>query len=267
VTAFLRPRPVASPEVRLVVVHHAGGSAASYSPLARRLPPTWEVLLQDLPGRGKRADSRLLHDPHDLVRRVVADLAEVWNDGVPLALFGHSLGAMVVAEVAAVLCAGGTPPVWTGVSGRLAPAVQVPRRSAVQPLHLLSDAGLLEALQALGGIPEELAEMPGFLDRFLRVARADLTAVGTYRRRRGELVLDCPLSVFGGVTDPWAPRALLRHWRSCTRATYSQQFFDGGHFYFGDGFQALAAGIQGAVASVPLPVARLPRTLAAALPA
>lgn len=64
--------------------------------LGRRLPPAWEVLLLDLPGRGKLADRRLLHDPHDLVRRVVADLAEVRDDDVLLALFGHSMGAMLL---------------------------------------------------------------------------------------------------------------------------------------------------------------------------
>lgn len=250
-TAFLQPRPAARPRLRLVVGHHAGGSAASYSPLARQLPPTWQVLLLDLPGRGRRTGRDVLSDPQDVVDQVVADLAEVGGDGVPLALFGHSMGAMVMAEVAAALCAGGTPPVWTGVSGRLAPGVQVPRRAAARPLHLLDDAELLAALRALGGIPDELAEMPGFLDRFLRTARADLTAVGTYRRGRGELVLDCPLSVFGGVGDPWAPGALLRHWRSCTRSAYSQHFFAGGHFYFAaDNFAALAAAIQRTVAPV-----------------
>lgn len=265
-TAFVQPRPVVAPDLRLVVVHHAGGSAASYSALARRMPPTWQVLLLDLPGRGKRVDSSLLRDPDDLIRRIVADLAEVCDDGVPLALFGHSMGAMLVAEVAAARCAGGAPPVWTGVSGRLAPAVQVPRRSAVRPLHVLGDLELLEALQALGGIPDQLAEMPGFLDRFLRTARADLTAVGTYRRGRGDLVLDCPLSVFGGVTDPWAPRPLLRYWRSCTRSSYSQHFYPGGHFYFADdGFAALAAGIQGAIGSVLTAPAVVPLAAEAAL--
>jgi surfactin synthase thioesterase subunit len=131
---------------------------------------------------------------------------------------------------------------------------------------VLDDTELLTALQALGGIPRELAEMPGFLDRFLRTARADLTAVGTYPRGRGELVLDCPLSVFGGVTDPWAPRALLRHWRSCTRAAFAQQFFPGGHFYFtDDGFAAVAAGIESEIGSVLSQGRFAPRVLDASL--
>ena len=52
--AFVRPRPVERPELRLVGFHNAAGSAAVYEPLARRLPPGWDLLVYELPGRGKR---------------------------------------------------------------------------------------------------------------------------------------------------------------------------------------------------------------------
>ena len=51
---FARPRPHANPSLRLIAFHHAGGSAAMYHPISAQLPEDWELLILDLPGRGKR---------------------------------------------------------------------------------------------------------------------------------------------------------------------------------------------------------------------
>jgi hypothetical protein len=51
---FARPRPQSNPSLRVIAFHHAGGSAAMYHPLSAALPADWELLILDLPGRGKR---------------------------------------------------------------------------------------------------------------------------------------------------------------------------------------------------------------------
>ncbi|MFC9700771.1 thioesterase II family protein [Streptomyces sp. NPDC056943] len=242
---FLRPRPVDQPAVRLIGFHHAGGSAAVYYPFVRHLPADWDLLLLDLPGRGRRAAAPQLDDMAEVVETVVADVLPWADDDAPFALFGHSMGAVVALETARALEALGRYPVWTGTSGRVAPLH--PGVGSV-PLHALDDTALLDVMLNLGGMPERVTEASEFLDRFLRTVRADLKAVDNYRPAPGRSPLSSPLTVFGGTQDAWAPASAMHLWRRETGARFAQRFFPGGHFYFLDsGFPALADQVVGQI--------------------
>ncbi|MEV4518463.1 alpha/beta fold hydrolase [Dactylosporangium sp. NPDC049525] len=225
-TAFIRPRPLAAPAVRLIGFHHAGGSAAAYFPMSRHLLADWDVALLDLPGRGKRAADTPLTGMAAVVGRALADLEPLRD--VPVALFGHSMGAIVAWEVARAWTAAGTPPLWVGLSGRQPPGWPAGRGG----LHRLGDAALLAALADLGGVPDWLAENPAFRDRFLRLVRADLAAVDSYHPAGVQAPLDCPLTVYGGARDQWAPPAAMAAWSQRTTGPFTHHTFPGGHFYF-----------------------------------
>ena len=230
---FLRPRPVDHPEVRFVAFHHAGGSASTYHALSRRLPQTWDVLLLDLPGRGRRTHEDAKARMTDLVDQISFDL-DPWL-GAPLALFGHSMGAILALEGARQLP---QPPIWVGVSGRLAPSLQSVRPTR---LHELSDDALLDVLIGMGGTPNELRFETELRTRFLATIRADLTAVASYRPDPHRDRLDCPISTFAGTEDPWAPPAAMAAWSRETAVGVEQHAFPGGHFYFlQDGLAELA---------------------------
>lgn len=245
-SVFLRPRPVGEPAVRLIGFHHAGGSAAVYYPVVRGLPADWDLLLMDLPGRGRRAGETQLEDMDAVVARAVADVLP-WTGDAPFALFGHSMGAIVAFETARALEAAGRRPVWTGVSGRAAPRYRGERRPA---LSGLGDDALLQAMLELGGMPEGVTEATDFLARFLVTVRRDLRAVDGYRPAAGREPLDCPLTVFGGTRDSWAPASAMHLWRHETRSRFAQKFFPGDHFYFlGAGFPELTRQLVGQVAA------------------
>ncbi|WP_306324055.1 MULTISPECIES: thioesterase II family protein [unclassified Streptomyces] len=238
VDAFVRPRPVHDPELRLVVFHHAGGSAAQYFPLTRAVPEGWDVLLLDLPGRGKRHGSRLLSSVAELVEVTVRDVLP-WAGTAPLALFGHSLGALLAHETARVLEAVGRGPSWVGVSGRTPPGRAVP---VALPDHELSDEQLMAQLTRMGGMHPRIDELPEFRERFLRLVRTDLGAVAGYRPDPARVPLSAPLTAFGGSDDIWAPPAALGGWAAETRGTFRVRYFEGGHFHFlGPEFPAFAA--------------------------
>jgi surfactin synthase thioesterase subunit len=224
---FVRPRPVDDPALRLIGFHHAGGSAAVYYPMIREFPEDWDLVLLDLPGRGKRHREPPISDMGELVGRVVQDVTP-WI-GAPFALFGHSLGAILAAEVGRELDARGTPPVWVGVSGRAAPLFQ---RNVRRRLHELDDETLLKELLSLGGIPERVHEVPEFIARFLRIARADLQAAESYTPHPQRPPLTCPVTAFGGDGDTWAPQEMVAAWSQETRGGFQQRRFPGGHFYF-----------------------------------
>ncbi|NUS12895.1 MAG: thioesterase [Streptomyces sp.] len=226
--SFVRPRVVADPQVRLVVIHHAGGSAAAYFPLSRLLPQDWELLLLDLPGRGKSHTQPPLADMERLAEWA-AERVRPWAEGAPLALFGHSLGAVVAHETARLLEAEGTPPAWLGVSGRAAPGLTV---TGGLPDTDLPDDELMRRLTAMGGMHPRIDELPDFRARFLHLVRNDLRAVAGYRAEPASPPLGVPLTVFGGSEDHVAPPGTLVGWVAETLSRYERVTVAGGHFHF-----------------------------------
>ncbi|CAM5278995.1 thioesterase [Streptomyces spiroverticillatus] len=247
---FVRPRDLTRPAVRLVAFHHAGGSAASYFPLSRYLPADWDVLLLDLPGRGKRHAQPALADMREVVAAATDDVRPL-ADGTPLAFFGHSFGAVVAFETARALEARGDGPFWVGVSGRGAPGHEVLTRL---PDHAGPDAELIARLREMGGMPERLDAVPEFRDRFLRLVRCDLRAVADYRPDAHRPPLAASLTAFGATHDSWAPIASMAAWARQTRGPFTERTYDGGHFHFlGSAFEAFAADLVDEVsAALPL---------------
>jgi medium-chain acyl-[acyl-carrier-protein] hydrolase len=235
---FLRPRPRAHPSLRLIVFHHAGGAAAMYHPMTAALPADWELLVLELPGRGKRHAEPLITALPALVARTVEDVRP-WLD-VPVALFGHSLGAMLAAEVGRACERLGAPPVWVGVSGRVAPALQAQTRR----LSTLDDETLLSEVLALRGTPERICELPELRERFLRVVRADIAVLESYQPAADRVPLGCPVTAFAGASDAFAHPATMLRWSEETTGEFRLRRFAGGHFYFlGTAFAELAGAV------------------------
>jgi surfactin synthase thioesterase subunit len=238
---FVRPRPIDNPAIRLVVFHHAGGSAIAYYPLVHGIPVDWDLLLIDMPGRGRRHRSPALTDMESLADVATQDVL-AWTTA-PIALFGHSLGALVAVEVARRLQVRGLAPIWVGVSGRPWPGHDV--EDVEHDLQsTVSDEQLMRVLSAGGGIPDRIDEVPQFRDRFLQVVRSDLRAVESYRPDPAREPLDVPLAAFAGDSDHLAPPAAVAAWVRETRAGFQVRFFSGGHFYFlGPMFSSLTAAL------------------------
>ncbi|MCX4748873.1 alpha/beta fold hydrolase [Kitasatospora sp. NBC_01287] len=223
----VRPRPVEQPALRLLGFHHAGGSSGVYYPMARQLPEDWDLVLIDLPGRGRRSREEPLTTLEEVVDTVFEDV-QPWLDA-PFALFGHSFGSLVALELARRLEAVGQRPGWVGVSGRAGPSFQARVR---RRLYDLDDERLLAQLLAMGGTPDRIHEVPEFVERFLRLTRADLRAVESYSPHPDRLPLSSPITAFGGDSDPWAPEFMLTAWARETSGDFQHRLFPGGHFYF-----------------------------------
>jgi surfactin synthase thioesterase subunit len=236
---FTRPRVLDRPALRLVVFHHAGGSAAAYYPLTRAVPPDWELLLLDLPGRGKRHSQPQLERLGDMAAQAADDILPWASDDIPLALFGHSLGAVLAAEAARLLERRGVEPFWVGVSGSACPQR---RAQAPIPDHELSDRELMAELAGMGGMHRRIDELPQLRARFLQLVRSDLRALSRYRPDPLRARLAAPLTAFGAIDDPWAPPHAVAGWARETATRFRHRTFAGGHFFLlGAGFGAFAA--------------------------
>ncbi|MEU2425703.1 alpha/beta fold hydrolase [Streptomyces sp. NPDC007851] len=215
-----RFRQVPDAPVRLVCFPHAGGSAGFYFPMAQPLDPYAELLAVQYPGRQNRRLEPCVDDIEALADAVAAALAG-WQDR-PLALFGHSMGALVAFETARRLR---RPPVRLYVSGRRAPTVH--REESV---HRRDDDGIVAELRALSGTDLRVLGDEEILRMILPAVRADYRAVETYRPDPG-VTVDCPVTALVGDSDPRVGVAEARAWAGHTAGPFELAVFPGGHFY------------------------------------
>lgn len=215
--------------VRLFCLPYAGGSAARiYRDWGRQLPAWIKVMPVELPGRG----DRIAQPPIPSAAVLTADaLRQVLpHTGEPFALFGHSLGAALVFEMARKLEQGhGRPPVHLFVSGFDPP--DLPREPDAD--YLLPEPQFRERLAELSGTDREVLANEDLMDLLSPVLRADFTAIGQWRYTEGP-PLSCPITVFSGLSDPEVTVPSLAGWGRQTTGSCQVRLLPGNHFVIND---------------------------------
>jgi medium-chain acyl-[acyl-carrier-protein] hydrolase len=242
----LAPNPAA--RLRLFCFPYAGCGASMYATWHRALPADVEVSAVQMPGRESRLKEPPLRDWDELGQRLEETLSP-WA-GQPLALFGHSLGALIAFEMAQRLThAPGCRLAHVFVSGCRAPHLSW---DDMRTQHL-PRAAFVEELRRLQGTPADVLACPEVLDLFLPTLRADFGLVETYIYRERP-PLSVPISVYGGIADESASPAALSGWHRHTTSSHRQVMFPGTHFFLTEQpaavFSALTNELQGIVAAV-----------------
>ncbi|MBV7700673.1 alpha/beta fold hydrolase [Streptomyces sp. TRM70350] len=217
---FHQPAPGAP---RLLCLPHAGGSASFYFPVSKALSPAVDVLTVQYPGRQDRRLEPPAESVQELAQGVFRALDE--RDGTPLALFGHSMGAMIGFELARLLEAAGRPPAVFFVSGRRGPSVE-----RAENVHQGDDARLIEEVTRLDGTDAALLQDEEMLRMILPALRADYRVVETYQRTPGPR-LSCPFVVLTGDADPRVAPDEAQTWSQETDGPFELHVYPGAHFY------------------------------------
>ncbi len=218
-------RAIAAARIRLICLPFAGGGASAFRGWADGLPLTIEVCAVQPAGR----ETRFREAPFTQFGPLVADLADALTPllDLPIALYGHSMGALTAFELARELRRrGSAPPAWLVVSGRVAP--DVPLRNT--PLHKLPDPEFRAELKNLNGTPPAVLESEELMSLLLPLLRADFTAHETYKYTN-EPPLDCPILALTGTHDTLCPPAELEDWRRHTSAAFETRIVPGDHFF------------------------------------
>lgn len=209
----------------LFCLPHAGGSASSYRSWQGGVPGVAVQPVQP-PGR----ESRLREAGHETMTPLVDELTTVVldaADGEPYAVYGHSLGALVLFELLReIRRRGGPEPVTAIVSGCVAPHCLDEDRTGVRTMPT---PALVDMLRRLGGTPSWLLDDPACLDMILPAVRADFSVKESYTYRP-EPPLTVPVTVLSSDADPRATDALQRRWREQTTASCTVRTLTGGHF-------------------------------------
>jgi surfactin synthase thioesterase subunit len=199
--------------LRIVLFHHAGGSASSYR-LTPFFPDEIEVCSVQLPGRENRSAEPLLTSVDDAVDGLAPVIES--NSDLPCVYFGHSMGALIAFSLARRL-----PPWHLFVSAHRAPHLPV-----TEPLHDLPDEEFAARLTALNPVLLD----PDLREVYLPILRADLTLCETYDYHPAP-ALPCPITAFGGRDDDLVGAAELHGWGYHTLNIFEVRLFPGEHFY------------------------------------
>ncbi len=219
--------------VRLVCLPHAGGSASFFFPFAQALRERLDVLAVQYPGRQDRSREPCVDDIGRLADGTYAALRP-WLDR-PVALFGHSMGAMVGFELARRIERDSDATLLRlFASGRRAPSIVRDERT-----HELGDDAMLAELVRLSGTDARVLGDEEIMRFALPAIRADFKAAETYRLQ-GEASLRCPITVLTGESDPRTSLADARAWGAHTEAGLDVHVFRGGHFFLAQHRQKIA---------------------------
>lgn len=210
--------------IRLVCFPHAGGAASFFTGWDALLPGA-EVYAVRYPGRAERIGEPCATDLRVLATSIARAIAESGWEG-PLALFGHSLGAVVALETARALDTMGRPAAHLFASGSRNTALPGPDEQDGRAAD--GEATAIQLLE-LGGTPRELTSDPEFLELVLPYVQADTRLYHGYRHSAVP-VLSCPVTTIAGDADTYADR---RPWRGLTRSL-TEHIVPGHHFYLLD---------------------------------
>ncbi|CAO5153152.1 Thioesterase [Frankia sp. AiPs1] len=248
--SWLRAEPAGPGSTRLLLLAHSGAGAASFTRWLGLFGPGIGLVRVQLPGREDAAAETPARRLPGVVDPLLAELTPLTS--APLALYGHSMGALVAFELARALTAAGTAPVHLFVSGRRAPH-QPNRRPRVDRLP---DEEFVAALERMGAA-ERVARTAAFLRYAIRVTRADLELSEEYDYQSSPR-LGCPVTGFYGDGDLVVDRDQVEAWQAETDGPFALHTFPGTHFFHQRHREAIAQIMGEALAGSPAAVQAVP---------
>ncbi|HUZ25304.1 MAG TPA: alpha/beta fold hydrolase [Streptosporangiaceae bacterium] len=216
----------ASSGTDLICFPHAGGSASYYFPLLAPLAARMDVYVVQYPGRHDRRHEPPIPSIAALADQVAAAIPAA--PGRRLALFGHSMGALVAFEVALRLRRSSH-----AVAHLFASARRAPSSIGAELLHHRPDEEIAAELHRLGGGPHDPAVQRTLMRLVMPALRNDLRAAETYVPRPGQSV-SCPVTALTGAADPRTSLDDARAWAQATTGDFFLRVFPGGHFYLNE---------------------------------
>jgi surfactin synthase thioesterase subunit len=182
-----------------------------------------------LPGRETRFDEPFLESIPELASQLAQVVLEAGRTRI--AIFGHSMGALLGFETAHHLAREGVKISLLAVSAHASPGRSSAPEGGNEPE--LSERSALAVLESLGGTHPEILKHPELrmmlLERFL----ADTRALRQYAFHEAQ-PLSSNLLALGGREDDFVPPSLLDEWSRYASGRSRTILFPGGHFYLRD---------------------------------
>lgn len=214
-------------KIKLFCLPYAGGSAIVYMTWKKFLDHKIELRPIELAGRGRRFSEPLYQNIEEAVTDIYHQISKEL-DGSPYALYGHSMGTILVYELLRRIREyKHQEPMHAFFSGRYPPFVYDKKEF----IHKLPDHEFMMKIYEHGGTNEEILKNKELLDIFLPVLKADYKIVELYKHCNDILKLDCSITVLNGSRDNYVEEMDIQRWEECTKKQCKFYTFDDGHFF------------------------------------
>jgi surfactin synthase thioesterase subunit len=220
-------------KTKLICLPYAGAGASFYRPWTALAGDALEIVALQLPGRERLIDEEPYRDVQGAVDGLLAQLRDRLEDsgdgGGRLAVFGHSLGAVLAYELAHRLVdEPGAELVHLFVSGSPEPA-----RGRERQATGLSDEDFLARVGEFAGYHHPALDNPGMQEMILPALRADVEMHENYVPGT-DLPLNVPLTVVRGEDDDLVGYDDAESWSKVAGRDFEHVEVPGGHMYLTD---------------------------------
>jgi surfactin synthase thioesterase subunit len=224
-------------EPRLYIFPHTGGSPDFYVPFARAFTGGTKCVAVQYPG--KRAGKNLSQYTSipELADRLCAMLKPAEAPAGQVALFGHSMGALLAFEVALRFEQAGNPVAALFVSASAAPGGM---RHGVDLQG--SDLELLRMVSDVTGANPEFLKNEQFAATMLPTLRG-LKAIASYDCAP-EVRLSSPIHGLMADDDELGTAELMAPWAQRTTSDFDLTTFAGDHFYINTNLPQLSHWVE-----------------------
>jgi surfactin synthase thioesterase subunit len=215
--------------MQLFCLPYAGAGASMFQTWPALAPDGLRLRPVQLPGREERLDEQPHTNIHAAIRALVPELVYSLDPPVTVALFGHSLGAVLAYELARAMSnRQGVTVAHLFVSGSPGPRLGRSERASG-----LSDDEFLDRVLEFAGYRHPAFDIPELRELILPTLRADVELHEGYTPL-SNAPLNTPITCFRGRDDRLVSRADAFGWRDCTTIAFDLVEPPGGHMFLVD---------------------------------
>ena len=212
--------------MKLLCFPYAGASGVTFQRWNKYIDGI-KIIAIDPPGRGRRLGEPLCNTIEEVIIDVKRQVMEKVNQEEEYAVYGHSMGCLLIYELLHEFLEMGFPmPVHVFLSGKNPPHILVDK-----PICQLSDDEFIEKVITMGGIDARFLETPGLANIFIPVLRADLSISEFYRYEEKKQRLPVDVSFFFASDDSMTDNQYVKQWSNYVTGYFRMYYFTGGHFF------------------------------------
>lgn len=224
---LLNGKNILNCKARLICAPFAGAGVSMYRDWHHKIMNV-EIIAVHLPGREERMNATLCTNLALALDCIYPEFHNLTEK--PYYLFGYSLGARFVYELAVYAQKNGLRPPEHIFIG----AARPPFMKRSKKIYYLPDKEFIEEIKDIGGTPDEVFEDNELLEFILPRLRADFSIVDTAPINMGTCVLHSPITAMVGVNDENASPHDMAQWASLTKSDFDLIEFQGAHFFIND---------------------------------